>query len=222
MSGEPKSWQSYIDQFLVYSEVNCRVNTIRSRKFHLKTLRGYFGDIPLEALKPEHLEQYKRQRLALGLSKSTINGELKVLRQITNMAWEGGHLEKLPIRRWRLLPMGDFGRTRVLTPEEEVRLLLTSKPKLRAMIALSLNTGMRGGEVCALCWEWVDFQARLITLPADHVCRHTFATRLTVAGVPIVAVKELMRHATIQMTMRYSHPQIDHLRSAVDQLCSPL
>ena len=47
--------------------------------------------------------------------------------------------------------MGDFGRTRVLTPEEEVRLLLTSKPKLRAMIALSLNMGMRGGEVCALC-----------------------------------------------------------------------
>ena len=77
MSGEPKSWQSYIDQFLVYSEVNCRVNTIRYRKFHLKTLRGYFGDMPREALKPEHLEQYKRERLALRLSKSTINGELK-------------------------------------------------------------------------------------------------------------------------------------------------
>jgi integrase len=49
-----------------------------------------------------------------------------------------------------------------------------------------------------------------------HTLRHTFATRLVVAGVPLGVVKELMRHSSINMTMRYSHAQMDHLRGAVD------
>jgi integrase len=51
-----------------------------------------------------------------------------------------------------------------------------------------------------------------------HVCRHTFATRLIVAGVPLATVKELLRHADVKMTMRYTHVQLHHLYSAVERL----
>lgn len=51
-----------------------------------------------------------------------------------------------------------------------------------------------------------------------HTLPHTFATRLVVAGVPLGMVKELMRHADIKMTMRYSHPQMDSLQAAVNLL----
>jgi hypothetical protein len=36
------------------------------------------------------------------------------------------------------------------------------------------------------------------------------------AGVDLVTVKELMGHATITMTMRYSHPTPESKRAAVD------
>jgi len=38
-----------------------------------------------------------------------------------------------------------------------------------------------------------------------HCNRHTFASRLVMAGVDIRTVGQLMGHATIQMTMRYAH-----------------
>ena len=38
-----------------------------------------------------------------------------------------------------------------------------------------------------------------------HVLRHTFASQLASAGVPIIAIKELLGHSDINMTMRYAH-----------------
>ena len=51
-----------------------------------------------------------------------------------------------------------------------------------------------------------------------HDLRHTFATRLVMAGVDIVTVKELMGHKDIRMTMRYSHPTPEHKKQAVERL----
>jgi site-specific recombinase XerD len=48
-----------------------------------------------------------------------------------------------------------------------------------------------------------------------HDLRHSFASRLVMAGVDLVTVKELLGHKDIQMTMRYSHPVPAHKRAAV-------
>src|SRR5262249_26553503 len=51
-----------------------------------------------------------------------------------------------------------------------------------------------------------------------HVLRHTFATQLTLRGVPLTVVKELLGHSCIAMTMRYSHVAPSALRSAIEIL----
>lgn len=38
-----------------------------------------------------------------------------------------------------------------------------------------------------------------------HDIRHTVATRLIEAGVPLPVVQEILGHARIQTTMRYNH-----------------
>jgi integrase len=51
-----------------------------------------------------------------------------------------------------------------------------------------------------------------------HDLRHTFGTRLGMAGVDIKTIQELMGHKDIKMTMRYSHPTPEHKRKAVEIL----
>ncbi|HEX3035839.1 MAG TPA: tyrosine-type recombinase/integrase [Thermodesulfobacteriota bacterium] len=51
-----------------------------------------------------------------------------------------------------------------------------------------------------------------------HDLRHTFATRLVMAGVDLVTVQELLGHKDIKMTKRYSHPTPMHKKQAVSML----
>jgi integrase len=53
-----------------------------------------------------------------------------------------------------------------------------------------------------------------------HCNRHTFASRLVMAGVDLRTVAQLMGHSTIQMTMRYSHLAPEHTQTAVERLVS--
>jgi integrase len=51
-----------------------------------------------------------------------------------------------------------------------------------------------------------------------HDMRHTFGSRLGMAGVDIKTIQELMGHKDIKMTMRYSHPTPEHKKLAVKVL----
>jgi len=51
-----------------------------------------------------------------------------------------------------------------------------------------------------------------------HDIRHTFASHLAMAGVPIRTIQELMGHQTMDMTLKYAHLTEGHRREAMDKL----
>ena len=53
-----------------------------------------------------------------------------------------------------------------------------------------------------------------------HDLRHTFASRLTMLGVPLRVVQQLMGHQSIQMTARYSHLAPGFEQAAVERLAA--
>ena len=51
-----------------------------------------------------------------------------------------------------------------------------------------------------------------------HTLRHSFASHLVMSGSDLLTVKELMGHATLDMTLRYAHLAPDHKAAAVNRL----
>ncbi len=156
---------------------------------------------------------------------------------------------------------------------------------IKPMVLLSLNTGMRRGEVFSLTWEAANLKAATVTIegstaksaqtrhiplndkalealkawqaqtgvthglvfpgssgkPLTHIkkswatvlklagvqnfrwhdLRHTFASKLVMAGVDLNTVRELMGHGDITMTLRYAHLAPEHKAAAVAKLTAP-
>ena len=78
--------------------------------------------------------------------------------------------------------------------------------------------------------QWVDFKKQFHAAVKGasiedfrfHDTRHTFASHLVMAGVDIKTVQELLGHATLTMTMKYTHLAPDHRLKAIRILDSAL
>jgi integrase/recombinase XerC len=62
------------------------------------------------------------------------------------------------------------------------------------------------------CWSALDDDA------TAHVLGHTFATALVRRGVDLVVVAELVGHARLDQTRRYTLPSDEDRRQALDLL----
>ncbi|MGH9771886.1 MAG: tyrosine-type recombinase/integrase [Candidatus Acidiferrales bacterium] len=76
------------------------------------------------------------------------------------------------------------------------------------------------GEPLADPRHWFEPAIRLAKIRdfSWHCLRHTFASRLVMAGVDLRTVQELLGHKNIAMTVRYSHLAPAHTLAAVERL----
>ena len=146
-----------IERYLADRAAHVQSRSARSESDHAKPLREYFGCLPIARIDASSILAYVRYRKANGLSNTTVNMEIGILRRILKRAkrWHfiEGEVPRLPERR-------DIGRA--LKPEEKLRLLKVaqSRPEWEtAYLAsvLALNTTMRGCEIKQLRWRDIDF-----------------------------------------------------------------
>ena len=146
-----------------YSKVN-KKSWKTSDWVYLRRLKPYFGNFMLSRISPEMVEEYKSERLSTGIKKCSVNRELSCMRKIFNVAIAWGYTETNPLKEVRLYSEKENIRERVLSEDEEARLLAASSQHLRPILIVALYTGMRKGEIFKLRWKNVDFEGREIRI----------------------------------------------------------
>ena len=92
-----------------------------------------------------------------GLAASTVRGILRMLNSILRSAMEEGLISQNPCRKVRM--RGERAeQQRVLSRREQRAILATAREERDIPALLSLYTGMRLGEICALKWEDVNWE----------------------------------------------------------------
>jgi integrase len=129
----------------------------------LKYLKAFFGDCKLSDITPRDIDDYKESRLT-DVAPATVKRELEVLRHLFNLTEKWNKFfGKHPVSQAGLLHLNNQVE-RILTPEEEERLLACSPPHLRTILICALNTGMRKGEIISLKWSNVELEGNVVTL----------------------------------------------------------
>jgi len=262
--------------------------------------------VPLREVRPANLRECFRRQQQAGRSPSSINRAIAAVRSFCRFLWEEGRLETNPAQALRSIRLGPPLAPKHLTVEEVQRLL--SLPDVatptgrrdRAILMLLYNTGLRVGELCALCRDDVHLPAggwgalqvvgkgrrphrlpinrpavdALLAYLADredvarpcgppsrpsglgtepalflnrnggrfsvrgvallvnrylraagitdrsgpHLLRHTFATHALRARPNLRAVQELLGHAWVTTTQRYTHLEVEDLQDQLVEL----
>jgi integrase len=123
------------------------------------------------------------------------------------------------------------GRRLPMSATARRALLALREPQQQSMRALILSgdgasawvfSAPRGGFLMNLNRDWYRALKRAELRDFRfHDLRHTFASRLVMAGVDLYRVQTLMGHKMPAMTLRYAHLSPQHLRAAVELLDEP-
>lgn len=127
-------------------------------------MKPFFGSLELQSITPLIIERYRSGRLEKGISRSSINREITIMKRMFNLAIDWGLADSNPFVKVKLFSEKDTQKERILELEEEARLFEVAPDYLKPILLMALHTGMRRGEILNLRWKQVDFEKRLVTV----------------------------------------------------------
>ena len=154
-----------------YVELNCKYSTISSYKImiekHIKPALGYYQ---LNSLQPSQIQEFINKKYAYGLSQRYIRNILSVLASSLKMAVYPYNLISKNPALYVKIPKNKNSKIhtqrKVLSPKE-MNEILTRFPfgsSFYTPIQIAYHTGVRIGECCALTWEDIDFENKIIKI----------------------------------------------------------
>lgn len=163
-------------------------------EWHVELLNSHIGQLEIDRVHDGTVAPFVAARLAAGVSATTINRSLEIVRTILNRAArvyrdEDGRpwLNVLPplISMLPETPRHPYP----LTWEEQDRLFRLLPPHLCQMALFAVNTGLRDSNLCGLMWQW--------EVPVPEVGRSVFV-------VPPESFKTKRAHVVILNDVAWS------------------
>ncbi len=175
-----------------------------------------FSKMPIEEqekLQRKHNGEhaYLKPILIMALNTGMRKGE------ILNMTWDCVDFEKNEISALNT----KNGKKNTIPMSSKLRQTLLEMYKTQShnkYVFTNPYTGTKYNDI-KKCFKTVCRLANVKNL-RFHDLRHTGATRMVAAGVPLPVVKQILNHASIQTTMRYAHTMREQEITAVEALAN--
>ena len=121
------------------------------------------GGYALTQLTPKVVHDFVDELESTGLAESTVRGVYRLLSSAMRYALDEGVIRKNPCRKIHIQHREE-GEQRVLSRSEQEKLRQTADGSRDLHALLSLYTGMRLGEICALKWTDIDWEKGTISV----------------------------------------------------------
>lgn len=176
------NFQEAAERFLETSQMDTRRSTHTMDKMFVEEWKEFprFAKRGLTEITQLDVEAYKKwcttqpsqgkahRRKPRILSKRSVDMRLSRLKRMFNLCIEWGLCESNPVSKVKQFREDNF-RARVLSSDEETKLLEAADPVLGRIIRFALLTGMRRGEILGLRWSDLDLRNAVVNLPATRV-----------------------------------------------------
>lgn len=173
-----------IEEHLKKCKVECQESTHIRYIIQARHLKEHYGKRQISSIEGNEIlirkyinkrkSQIKKFQMRRGRTEdevtyTTINRELSLLRAMFNVLIKAGKATKNPVSLVTLFE--EIEKERILTHDEEVKIIQEIEKAdcryhhLKDIIIISLNTGMRQGEILALKEDWIDLKEGIINVP---------------------------------------------------------
>ena len=117
----------------------------------------------------------------------------------------------------RQVPLGDGAHDTLTAYLASARpLLLAKKPPTPFLFVTRQGGPMTRRHFLMLVKAYAR-EAGIVRTISPHVLRHSFATHLLSGGADLRAIQEMLGHASVQTTQRYTHVDVARLREVYDR-----
>jgi integrase/recombinase XerC len=112
----------------------------------------------------------------------------------------------------RIVPLGSYARQAITA-----YLSLRGNPPANAPLLLNARKGRLTSRSVGRIVDKYILKLATVKKISPHTLRHTFATHLLEGGADLRAIQELLGHASLSTTQKYTHVSIDRLMEVYDK-----
>lgn len=228
---KPKNIEQFKEYMLNENKKHSTINRyleILSKMFNIGISNKLLIENPVTEVKKLLEDNYKIRFLTIDEEKRLYQNLTSQLEPIVTTALQTGMRKGEILKlRWDCIDF-DYGfielletksgKSRKIPISKKLEKTLMNIEKTSNFVFINPQTGLPYADI-KKSWSTAIKKANIKNF-RFHDLRHTVATRLVEKGIDLLVVKEILGHADVKTTMRYSHPVPKRKLEAIDVLNS--